>query len=61
MVVAVLAVVAGFVFLTAKLNNDTTPAAAPKATDHAVRHHPGGRRVQRAAGSPVRSSQGREA
>ncbi|TPG18067.1 peptidylprolyl isomerase [Pedococcus bigeumensis] len=31
-VIAVLAVVAGFVFLTAKLNNDTTPAAAPKAT-----------------------------
>ena len=32
MVIAVLAVVAGFVFLTAKLNNDTTPAAAPTAT-----------------------------
>ncbi|MEO6411508.1 MAG: peptidylprolyl isomerase [Pedococcus sp.] len=31
-VVAVLAVVAGFVFLAAKLNNDTTPAAAPTAT-----------------------------
>jgi peptidyl-prolyl cis-trans isomerase B (cyclophilin B) len=31
-VIAVLAVVAGFVFLTAKLNNDTTPAAAPTAT-----------------------------
>ena len=42
MVVAVLAVIAGFVFLTAKLNNDTTPAAAaptttaPSATTPAV-------------------------
>jgi peptidyl-prolyl cis-trans isomerase B (cyclophilin B) len=31
-VVAVLAVVAGFVFLTAQLQDDTTPAAAPPAT-----------------------------
>jgi peptidyl-prolyl cis-trans isomerase B (cyclophilin B) len=35
-VLAVLAVVAGFVFLTAKLNNDTTPAATPTATTPAA-------------------------
>ena len=31
-VVAVLAVIAGFVFLTARLGDDTSPAAAPEAT-----------------------------